>query len=76
VILQSCGINSLTLWIPLTSYDSGGFFPMVNGSDTAVRTPYVLTTGPVGTSLVTAELSTATGSVNPAQMWQSILGVL
>jgi hypothetical protein len=46
------------------------------GSDTAVRTPYVLTTGPVGTSLVTAELSTATGSVNPAQMWQSILGPL
>jgi hypothetical protein len=76
VILQPCGINALTLWIPLTSDESGNFFPMVNGSDTAVRAPYVLTTGPVGTSLVTAALSTATGSVNPAQMWQSIFGPL
>jgi hypothetical protein len=76
VILQPCGTNALTLWIPLASDSSGSFVSLINGSDTAVSAPYVLTTGPVGTSLVTAALSTATGSVNPAQMWQSIFGPL
>jgi hypothetical protein len=32
-----------TLWIPLTADASGGFEPLINGSDTVVNTPYVLT---------------------------------
>ena len=42
----------------------------------AVNMPYVLTAGPVGTSLTTSELNTVDGASNPAQMWQSIFGVL
>jgi hypothetical protein len=76
VILQTCGINSQTLWIPLTSDTSGRFLPLINGSDTVVNTPYVLTAGPVGTSLTTSELNTVGGSINATQMWESIFGVL
>jgi hypothetical protein len=76
IILQTCGINSQTLWIPLTSDISGEFVPLINGSDTVVNTPYVLTAGPVGTSLTTSELNTVAGAFNRTQMWQSIFGVL
>jgi hypothetical protein len=76
VVLQPCGINSKTLWIPLTSDASGRFVPAINGSDTLVNTPYVLTAGPVGASLTTAELSTVAGAFNPAQMWTGQLGPL
>jgi hypothetical protein len=76
VILQPCGINSQTLWIPLASDVSSGFEPLINGSDTVVNTPYVLTAGPVGTSLTTSELSTVAGAFNRTQMWENILGVL
>jgi hypothetical protein len=76
VILQPCGIDSQTLWIPLDSDNSGVFWPLINGSDTVVNTPYVLTAGPVGTSLTTSGLNTVGGAVSPAQMWQSVFGVL
>jgi hypothetical protein len=76
VILQTCGINSQTLWIPLTSDSNGALVPLINGSDTVVNTPYVLTAGPVGTSLATSELNMVGGAINPTQMWQSIFGVL
>jgi hypothetical protein len=71
VVLQPCGINSKTLWIPLTSDASGRFVPAINGSDTLVNTPYVLTAGPVGASLTTAELSTVAGAFNPPRCGQA-----
>jgi hypothetical protein len=76
VVLQTCGINSQTLWIPLESDSTGSFLPLVNGSDTVVNTPYVLTAGPVGASLTTAELSTVGGAISPTQMWRAQLGPL
>jgi hypothetical protein len=76
IVLQTCGINAQTLWIPLTPDLSGGFEPFVNGTDTVVNTPYVLTAGPVGTSLTTSELGTVAGSFNRSQMWENVFGVL
>jgi hypothetical protein len=76
VVLQPCGINSQTLWIPLESDSTGSFLPLINGSDTVVNTPYVLTAGPVGASLTTAELSTVGGAISPTQMWRAQFGPL
>jgi hypothetical protein len=76
VILPPCGISSLTLWLSLNSDSSSGFVPVVNGSDTLVSTPYVLTAGPVGAGLTTSELGMAGGAFNPAQMWHGVFGPL
>jgi hypothetical protein len=76
VILQPCGLNSLTLWIDMVSERSGGYDPMINGSDTLVSSPYVLTAGPVGAGLTTSELGTAAGTASPGQEWHIVSGVL
>jgi len=48
VTLQPCGVSSKTVWV-VDTYDSwhlftnGGFFPLINGSDTNFSQPFVLT---------------------------------
>jgi len=48
VTLQPCGVSANTVWI-VDTYDSwrlftnGGFFPLINGSDTNFSQPFVLT---------------------------------
>jgi len=77
VSLQTCGVDSDTLWIPLGIDEIGGFEPLIAGSDTVVNTPYVLKAGTkVGDQLTTHKLDLVDGTFNPAEMWQNETGVL
>jgi hypothetical protein len=71
VTLQPCGVNAQTTWIPLTIDDIGGFEPMINGTDTNVNTPFVLSAGSAAADkLTTHKLDLIAGTFNPAEMWQ------
>lgn len=71
VDLQPCGVNAQTTWIPLTIDDIGGFEPVINGTDTNVDTPFVLSAGSsAGAKLTTHKLDLVAGTFNPAEMWQ------
>jgi hypothetical protein len=71
VDLEACGVNAQTLWIPLTIDEIGGFEPLINGTDTNVNTPFVLTAGSTaGARLTTHKLDLIAGTFNPAEMWQ------
>jgi hypothetical protein len=77
VSLQPCQVDARTVWIPLDTDTLGGAEPMINASDTLVNTPYVLTAGSApGKQLTTRRLDLVAGTFNPAQMWQSLFGVL
>jgi hypothetical protein len=76
VTLQPCGVTAKTTWIPLEIDDIGGVQPLINGSDTDVNTPFVLTTSASGNKLTTHKLDLIDGTFNPAQMWQDVTGVL
>lgn len=43
VVLEPCGVSARTLWV-VDSHDSisGGYVPLINGSDTSFPDPYVL----------------------------------
>ncbi len=43
VVLEPCGVSARTLWV-VDSHDSisGGYVPLINGSDTSFPVPYVL----------------------------------
>jgi hypothetical protein len=43
VTLQQCGVDANTLWIGVSADRSGGYVPMVNGTDTSASAPEVLT---------------------------------
>ena len=71
VDLQPCGVNAQTTWIPLAIDDIGGFEPLINGTDTEVNTPFVLTAGSSAASkLTTHKLDLIAGTFNPAEMWR------
>jgi hypothetical protein len=76
VTLQPCGVTAQTLWITLSIDTINGVKPLINGSDTLVNTPYVLTATTVGGNLTTHTLNLVDGTFNPAQMWQNLTGVL
>ena len=68
--LENCGVNAQTTWIPLTIDDIGGFEPVINGTDTNVNTPFVLTAGSsAGAKLTTHKLNLVAGTFDPAEMW-------
>jgi hypothetical protein len=75
VSLQPCGTTARTLWIALAADRIGSYQPLINGTDTVISTPDVLTAGQVGGILTTTELSLAAGSIAPSQMWQNRSGV-
>jgi hypothetical protein len=55
----------------LTIDQIGGFEPMINGTDTNVNTPFVLSAGSsAGDKLTTHKLDLIVGTFNPAEMWQ------
>jgi len=71
VDLQPCGVNAQTTWIPLAIDDIGGFEPLINGTDTEVNTPFVLSAGSSAASkLTTHKLDLIAGTFNPAEMWR------
>lgn len=71
VDLEPCGVNAQTTWIPLTIDDIGGFEPLINGTDTNINTPFVLTAGATAAArLTTHKLDLIAGTFNPAEMWQ------
>lgn len=68
--LENCGVNAQTTWIPLAIDDIRGFEPVINGTDTNVNTPFVLTAGSAGAKLTTHKLDLVAGTFDPAEMWQ------
>jgi hypothetical protein len=76
VTLQPCGVNARTCWVPLEIDEISGYQPLINGTDTDVDTPFVLTTSSTGDKLTTHKLDLVDGTFNPAQMWQTLTGVL
>ena len=77
VSLQPCGVNAQTTWIQLSIDTIGGYQPLIAGTDAVQNTPVVLTAGAaVGGKLTTHQLNLVNGTFNPAQMWQTVSGVL
>jgi hypothetical protein len=77
VTLQACGVTSGTLWIVDGADVSGGYLPLINGSDTNFSTPYVLEAGSSATSaLITYTLQVTNSTVATSQMWNAGLGEL
>ncbi len=77
VSLQPCGVDAETTWIQLSIDTIGGYQPLIAGTDTVQNTPVVLTAGAaVGDKLTTHQLNLVDGTFNPAQMWQTVSGVL
>jgi hypothetical protein len=77
VSLQPCGVDAETTWILLSIDTIGGYQPLIAGTDTVQNTPVVLTAGSaVGGKLTTHQLNLVNGTFNPAQMWQTVSGVL
>jgi hypothetical protein len=74
--LQPCGSTAKTLWIPLLADRSGGYVPLINGSDTLTTSPYVMTGHGPGANLTTAGLVKVFGIVVPVQMWANFTGVI
>jgi hypothetical protein len=74
--LQPCGSTAKTLWIPLLADRSGGYVPLINGSDTRTTFPYVMTGHGPDTNLTTAGLVKIAGIVDPVQMWANFRGVI
>jgi len=77
VTLQTCGTTAQVAWIPLEIDDIGGYQPLINASDTNANTPYVLMAGSSGgDKLTTHKLNLVAGTFNPAEMWETLSGVL
>jgi hypothetical protein len=77
VSLQPCGVGAETTWIQLSIDTIGGYQPLIAGTDTVQNTPVVLTAGSAaGDKLTTHQLNLVDGTFNPAQMWQTVSGVL
>jgi hypothetical protein len=74
--LQLCGSTAKTLWIPLLADRSGGYVPLINGSDTLTTSPYVMTGHGPDANLSTARLVKVAGHVAPVQMWTNFPGVI
>jgi len=74
--LQPCGSTSKVLWIPLLADRSGGYVPLMNGSDTLTAAPYVMTGHGPDANLTTARLVKISGTVDPVQMWANFKGVI
>ncbi len=96
VTLQPCGVSANTVWI-VDTYDSwhlftnGGFFPLINGSDTNFSQPFVLTYPAAGfpTDLPRPQLTVTNltgfangnggpqlGTIQSNQLWSARFGVL
>ena len=76
VTLQPCGQTAKTLWVNDAADASGGFAPLVSGSDTKFPAPFVLTAVKVGGNFTASALAISKGVVAKDQMWQLISGVL
>ena len=96
VTLQPCGVSANTVWI-VDTYDSwslftnGGFFPLINGSDTNFSQPFVLTYPAAGypTDIPRPQLTVTNltgfsngnggpelGTIQSNQLWSARFGVL
>jgi hypothetical protein len=96
VTLQPCGVSSKTVWIldwldSWTTFFHGGYFPLINGSDTNFSHPFVLTYPANGyptdvprPQLTVTNLTGFTngwgipeiGTVESNQLWSADAGVL
>ena len=96
VTLQPCGVSANTVWI-VDTYDSwhlftnGGFFPLINGSDTNFSQPFVLTYPTAGfptdkprpqlyvtnlTGFSNGHGGPQLGTIQSNQLWSARFGVL
>jgi hypothetical protein len=87
VSLQPCGSSGQTVWIVDSSASiTGSFVPLINGSDTNLSEPFVLTypsgsspsspTGQPAPQLEVANLQENSGRVPDNQLWRALGGML
>jgi len=84
VTLQPCGVTGKTVWIVDSSASiTGSFVPLINGSDTNVINPLVLTypsgafpTDQPNPVLLVENLQETSGQVPDTQLWSESVGVL
>jgi hypothetical protein len=74
--LGTCGSTAAVVWVALSAASIGGYEPLINGTDSVVNTPYVMTANGVNGALTTQQLSLVDGTLNPQQMWTDVNGVL
>jgi hypothetical protein len=74
--LGTCGSTAAVVWVALSAASIGGHEPLINGTDTVINTPYVMTANGVNGALTTQQLSLVDGTLNPQQMWADVNGVL
>lgn len=84
VSLQPCGASGQTVWVVDSSASiTGSFVPLINGSDTNLSNPFVLTYPPgsspadqPATQLEIANLQETSGQVPDNQLWSAPGGML
>jgi hypothetical protein len=74
--LGTCGSTAAVVWVALAADNINAYEPLINGTDSVVNTPYVMTANGVDGALTTEQLSLVDGTLNPQQMWQDVNGVL
>lgn len=76
VSLQMCGASSKSLWVEDSADASGGFEPLINGSNNNFSHPFVMTSH-AGNQVITYQLGKfSDGTVSDHQMWAPWFGVL
>jgi hypothetical protein len=73
LVLEPCGVDAETLWLPLPDKSYGGFVPIVAGTDTNITAPYVMTAGRFESQVGTYQLQSGEPT---SQLWLKLDGVL
>jgi len=77
VNLYACGVDDRTIWVALSGDSQYGYEPLMNGSDTSVTAPEVLTASSLGDAFTTSGLAVINHVlIVSTQMWQTESGVL
>jgi hypothetical protein len=73
LVLEPCGVDAETLWLPLPDESYGGFEPIVAGTDINLTAPYVMTAGRFESQVGTYQLASGEPT---SQLWIRLGGVL
>jgi hypothetical protein len=77
VTLEPCGVSARTVWVVMANSWSRVFTPLINGTDTRLFNPFVLTAGSDNGQLTMDQLIVYLGRVPVyGQMWRDFYGAI
>jgi hypothetical protein len=76
VTLQTCGMNSKTIWVVDQQDANHRSVPLIPGSNNRLTAPFTLTGSATGETLTTEEMAGSSTVIDTDQMWQIIYGPL